>query len=143
MVSLIRPADFNPKFEAVNCFLQLNGKILLLQRKEEKPLSKISVSIFGKIENGELEYSAVIRKVKEDLGIELDFEKLNFYKSIYVRNSDSDFICHIYSADFDELPLLTLNTEEYSDYILVTPQEALQEKISKNTAAYIKIFYGI
>jgi len=67
MIYKNQPIDFNSQFEVVSCFLEYNGKILLLQRQDDKVGGSTWGVPAGKIENNENTIQAILREIKVSL----------------------------------------------------------------------------
>lgn len=66
MLYLKKPTDFNPQFSAVGCFIEYNGKILLLHRQDRRAQGNTTWCIVGgKVEQDEDVISVARRETKE------------------------------------------------------------------------------
>jgi 8-oxo-dGTP pyrophosphatase MutT (NUDIX family) len=106
------PEKFNPKFEVVSCFVECDGKILLLQRQDNKSQGGKWGVPAGKIDEGESEKLAVLREVKEETGIALNNDSVKHSKKVFVRYPDYDFVFDIFKSEIKNFPDVVLSKEE-------------------------------
>ena len=137
------PPKFKPRFNVASCYIEFEGKILLLFRESHKLEGNKWGMPAGKIRRGESEKEAVIREIKEETGLEVLPEKLNYCRKVYVRYLDYDFIYHIFFYKLDSETQIKIDPAEHKEYAWVTPQEALKMKLVKDQDIGIKMHYGI
>jgi 8-oxo-dGTP diphosphatase len=137
------PEKFNPKFEVVSCFVECDGKILLLQRQDNKSQGGKWGVPAGKIDEGESEKLAVLREVKEETGIALNNDSVKHSKKVFVRYPDYDFVFDIFKSEIKNFPDVVLSKEEHKDFRWVTPNEALSLDLILDEDECIKITYKI
>ena len=146
MIFYKRPENFNSKMEVAACYLEFEGKILLLLRQNDKPEEKTWCLPAGKIENGLNVIQTICKEVEEETHINILPEPgmLKYFGHVFVRYPDKDFIFHIFSTKFfHKPPKITLNKIEHRDYRWVTPEEALKMKLIEDQDVCIKLFYYI
>lgn len=141
MIFLEPPLDFNPKMEVAACYITHKQKILYLHRHRNKSYGQKWDSAGGKINKGEAPLSAVVREVQEETGLKLTLRDLIFEKIIFVRYPEIDFIFHAFSYNFLDLPEITLNPLEHTEYRWVTPQEALSLDLVPDEEDCIKLLF--
>ena len=141
MVYLEKPDDFKPSMEVVSCFLEYQGRFLLLHRASHRPQGGTWGTPAGKMEKGEDRGSAVVREIREEIGINLDPNKLSHFKEIFVRFAEYDFPYHIFHYSLDEEPLVTLS-DEHTEYRWVTADEALKMDLIQDEDECIKLYYS-
>ena len=134
-----KPADFNPKFEVVSCFVEYDNKILLLLRQDHKPQANTYGVPAGKIDPGETAIQAMVREGKEETQISLD--NMTYIDKLYVRYPDYDFIYHMFHKRFDTQPNITINPNEHKIYIRKEPKEALEMNLIQDLDECIRLFY--
>lgn len=135
------PKDFDSVFEVVSCFVEHDGKILLLHRQDHKPQGDTWAGPAGKLDDGEDIHEAIKRETEEETGILLRNPK--HFKKLFVRFSDYDFVYHIFHEVLDELQDVVLSQGEHKDFIWVDPAEALNMPLMEDEGDCIKLFYGI
>lgn len=141
MITETKPNDFNPIFEVVSCFCEYNGEILLLKRQSHKPQGNTWGVPAGKIENGERPLEAITREIQEECGIARDKNTITFFKTIYVKYSDVDFIYHIFHTSFESRPGIQLAQSEHLEYIWVPPKQALEMDLIEDLDKCIELYY--
>lgn len=143
MIHTEKPAEFNPIFEVVSCYVEYDGKILLLHRQDHKSEGGCWGMPAGKVDEGENINEAVIREVQEETGQKIAEEKLNYIGKVYVKYPDYDFIYHMYRTVLTEPPVITLSQREHKAYQWETPIKALDLKLVRDLYECIKMSYSI
>lgn len=143
MIHLSPPEAFAAKFEVVTCYVQYDGKFLMLLRNDEKDEGNKWCTPGGKVDKGETQGDAVIREIYEETGIALQPEQLVFFNTVYVRYPNYDFVFHTYSADVAELPQLTVSAGEHKDALWTTPHEALGMRLVMGNDILVRMFYSL
>lgn len=137
-----KPENFSPKFEGVGCFLECNGKVLLLFRSSS---GKFQPSMWctpgGKCEQGETKEESMLRELCEETGISFSDLVLQFTHTTYVQYPEVDFIWHVFKIPLLHEPVITLNGE-HTEYAWFTPQEALAVNLIPDEDAVIRLVYG-
>lgn len=127
MVYLIQPADFSSRFDVVSCFLEYEGKILLLHRQDHKPQGNTWGGVAGKAEEGETLQTAMMREIKEETGYETEY--LTYFDKVFVRFPEYDFTYHMFHHTLRFPHEVSLNAKAHKDYRWVAPREALQMEL--------------
>lgn len=141
MLYTTKPEIFTPKFEVVSCFVEYEGKILLLLRQDHKSEPNTYWVPAWKIDEWEKIDDAVIREIFEETGLKLD--DLDYFKEVYVQYPTYEFTYHIYHKKLKEKPYVKINPEAHKQYIWRTPMEALKENLIQELDVCIKMFYNI
>lgn len=136
-----KPEDFSPKLKVVSCFVRKDDKFLMLLRQGHKPEGNKWGVPAGKIDKGESSVDTIVREVFEETGLEI--KKFGYFKKLFVRYPDMDFIYHMFYADLEKDCEIKLRSEEHKDYKWVTPEEALDLPLILDNDLCIKLFYGI
>ncbi len=71
MIFLSKPENLRINFEAVGCFLEHDGEIVLLHRQDHKPQGNTWGTPGGKVNPGESLSDACVREVFEESGVEI------------------------------------------------------------------------
>lgn len=121
-----KPGDFHSQLEASGCFCYSRGKILFLKRSPEKPQGNTWGVPGGKLEKFETPKMAVIREVQEEVGLNIDHERLEMIDTIYYRLSNMDLIYYMFRIEFEMIPDLDLCLDEHVEFTWVTVEEALK-----------------
>lgn len=135
------PADFNPKFEVVSCFLENDGEILLLHRQDHKSEGNTWGVPAGKVADGEEITASILREIKEETGLTLPSSYLSYFEKLFVKYPDYDFVYHIFHAKLDQRTPISLNPEEHKDHKWTSPKNALNMPLIKDEDECIKMFY--
>ncbi len=108
------PLDFVSKVEVSACYLEVEGRLLLLQRTADKQESGRWGVPAGKLEIGESAKEAAIRELFEETGIAcLDILDLG---SLYMRKQDVDYVYYLFKVALEERPEVCLS-KEHEGYI--------------------------
>ena len=126
----LQPSHFNPIIEVSACYSQFEGSYLLLHRSQAL---KYQPNIWGvpggKIKKGESAKEANIREFFEETGISLAREKVSFFKTVYITDSEKDFIFHMFLYEFSEKPSVTLQPTEHQAFIWEPFEKAIQRSL--------------
>lgn len=141
MIFLERPTVFNPKFDVVSCFLEHDGRILLLHRQDYKPQGNTWSTPAGKIENGETYEEALAREMREELSLDITPAQLKRFREVYVRYDDYDFVYHMYHYPVSERPEIVINKNDHKAHLWTTPKEALGMTLIPDEDICINLFY--
>lgn len=143
MLYLHEPEKFNPKFKVAGCFLEYQGKFLVLLRLPHKPHGNTWGLPSGKLEPGENAVQAVMREIFEETGLAIEEEKILPVQKTYVRIPDHDFIYYIYKTILDKPVEITLEPSGHQEYRWVTPEESLTLSTVPDFGPCVKITYNI
>lgn len=119
----VRPKDFFPQVEVAGCYILYKDKYLFLYRSLGKPQECTWGVPAGKMEKGETPFQTVNREVFEEVGVELDKDLLKSTAPLYVRYPHMDFIYHMFTQEFLDLPEIRLS-DEHQDYAWISLEEA-------------------
>lgn len=136
-----KPVAFNKRFDIVGCFVEHDGKFLLLHRHAHKASGNRWGLPAGKKDEGEGIEDAVLREVREETGIVLTRQDVKYFDSMYVRDGDFDIEWHMFSTQLDMLPNVTLSAQEHSEFCWVSAIEALDMPLIHDLPQSIEIFY--
>jgi len=142
MIHQTPPDKFSPKFEGVGCFLEHGGKIILLRRQNHKPEGNTWGIPSGKKEKGETAADAMARELNEETGYSAKPGELNYFKKIFVKFPDYDFVYHIFHLQPDALPEVKINPGEHKSFIWTNPASALKMNLIGDLDNCIKLFYN-
>ena len=123
--STIEPENFNSKFEGAFCILETNKReILLLHRQDYKPEGNTWGIPGGKMNIGEAFERAVRRETMEETGIDLEGNKVELLKKVYVKFPEYDFIFYMFRCKIGERCSVTINSQEHKNYCWIRPEDA-------------------
>ncbi|MGD0729023.1 MAG: NUDIX hydrolase [Candidatus Micrarchaeaceae archaeon] len=143
MMFLSEPRDFNPRFDIVSCFLEYEGKFLILHRCDNKSEGNTWGAPAGKMEKSEDLIDATARELSEETGVLIPREKFKYWGKTFVRYPEYDFVYHMCSAVCPPNVIVKINPKEHKDFRWVTPEEALKMNLIMDEDTSIKIFYKL
>lgn len=118
------PEQFSPKVEVAAIYVNVSGKILLLQlanHKNEKGSWGVPA---GKLEAHEKPLHAAKRELFEETGINIEsddaFQSLG---ALYIRKPELDYVYHLFGIRLDAIPSLFLS-DEHCSHVWVSRGEA-------------------
>ncbi len=141
MLYKTKPEKFNPKFEAAGCFMEFDGKILLLHRHDHKSEGNKWGLPCGKIEDSESALKGMLREISEETSCVLKENDLVYHGEFYVRYDEYDFLYHIFSTKLTQEPKIELSISEHKDHMWEHPLKALSLNLVKDTDACIGVVY--
>lgn len=141
MIHFDKPEHFHSKFEIVSCFVEQDDKILLLHRQDSKPQGNTWGVPAGKLEGSEASHEAMLRELKEETGYSANPDSLSFFKTVFVRYPDYDFVYHIFHTHLDDVFETQIDSQSHKAFDWVTPKEALSMDLITDLDQCIKLFY--
>jgi len=127
MIYTKKPERFNSAGVACGCFIECEGKILMLHNNKHK-------------KEGNTWGHACGKSKKEETGITLDSP--TYHGTLFVRYPNREIVYHHFHQKMDTFPEVILS-EEHKDYAWLTPEEALKLPLMIDEGATIKWFYEI
>lgn len=118
------PEGFLSKLEVAGCYCKSDNRVLLVKRHPEKSQGNTWGVPGGKLEKGETPREAVIREIKEEVGLDIDDESLMAIGTFYCRLPSVDYTYHIFYKSFKTLPKVQLELTEHVDAKWVTHEES-------------------
>lgn len=119
-----KPDDFNAKVDVAAAYIEVDGKILLLQLSENKKHSKCWGVPAGKFEQGEAPENALRRELFEETGIFLtENTSVHSIGQLYIRKPEIDYVFHAFKVDLESVPEIILS-DEHIAYNWVSIDEA-------------------
>ncbi len=121
--------DIHEQVICANCFIRKDGKYLVLRRSEQKKYAPGVVHpIGGKVDLGENPYTAAVREVLEEAGINIENVRLEavLLEITPVVNEPYNWLIFHFSADYKSGEVKT--TDE-GELILLTEDELKREKL--------------
>lgn len=143
MIYNSRPKDFKTKFEVSSCFVEYDGKILLLYRQDHKPEGNTWCMPGGKIDDKEEPNSASIREVGEETGLITLKNEFKYLGKVYVRYPNYDFIYHLFQLKLDQEEKIKIDLNEHKDFRWVSVEEALKMPLIQDLDRCIKMCYKL
>ena len=143
MIYKERPQNFDSKFDVASCFVEYNGKILLLHRQDCKPEGNTWCVPGGKVDDGENILETIAREIQEEIGFILPSSQLSYFEKVYVKYPDYNFVYNIYHTKLDEKQKIIINNKEHKDFKWISPKNALDMSLIQDLDACIKLFYKL
>ena len=110
-----KPIDFKVLAEIAACYIEINGKILLLQQGLKKQETGAWGVPAGKIESHETPNQAASRELMEETGIRAEaasqFQSLG---CLYIRKPGFDYVFHLFQVKLEKVPPVCLSHEHQS-----------------------------
>lgn len=144
MIHKEKPEDFAPDIEVVACLVEYNGKFILLHRQDKKIHGDKWGQPAGKVDSSDKDnLIAMIRELKEETGLEIKKEELNFYKTFFVSHPDRDFLYHYFNIHLSEEPTIILSEKEHKGFCWVNVGEALKMELIPDEDYCLRDYFGI
>lgn len=108
------PEDFKPTIQVASCYIEIEGKILLLQRGLEQSESGLWGVPAGKVEPLESHAEAAIRELFEETGIVASSSQVQSLGTLYIRKPTIEYVYSMFKIHIDKLPTVYLSDESQS-----------------------------
>jgi mutator protein MutT len=138
-----KPDDFNKSMDIVACYVQHDGKFILLHRQAHKSSGDRWGLPAGKVDPGETQTQALSREIREETGIVIPEEEFQYFDTFIVRHPTIDFEYHLFSVSLPEKPDVTINEKEHQDFVWVTPAESLKMNLVIDQDECTRRFYRL
>ena len=109
--------------KSVGCFLEHNGKILIIFRIPNNRDGGCWAIPAGEIDPGESAIEAIIREVKEETGHLCNSDQLELLGTYFWKLSEFDLEFTVFRTQLNERMPVQLNPREHSDYKWINPKE--------------------
>jgi 8-oxo-dGTP diphosphatase len=121
-----KPDDFSPSVEISAVYVNVNGKLLLLELSSEKPEPGAFGVPAGKLERGEAPLKGAKRELQEETGIDLPEDQFRSLGKLYMRKPSIDYAYHLFSVHLTEFPAVRLSCEHTSyKWVLISETKEL------------------
>lgn len=137
-VTIQPPSSFSPKASVAACYLECEGKLLLLRRSLSKKEGGLWGVPAGKLELGETPLQAVIRELEEETGICQEADSMQDLGCLFIRKPGIDYTYHMFRISLSTPPNVRLNEE--NDAYRWTPAHELETLplMAGGRAAYLR-----
>ncbi len=135
--------DFNSSLHVVGCFVECEGKILMVHHLAHKSPDKADKWGMpgGKVDPGESSIEAMVRELDEETGIQVGSEELTFIHTLNVRWDLGDIQYDVYRIRLDNMPEVRLSLSEHDDFVWMNPAEIDQYRFIEDVDNCIKLNY--
>lgn len=143
-IYLQKPEIFNPKFEAVGCFLEHQEKILLLLRQNNKSQGNTWGIPGGKLEKDETPIETAIRETFEETAFKIS--TFTYLGSVFIKYPTVDYIYHMVMFKFTnniDPNSVKINPIEHKAFCWVTPKAALIMNLMLDEDPCIRLIYKL
>lgn len=139
-----KPNNFVPDIEVVGCLVIYKDKILLLNRHDNKSEGgKWGVPAGKKDQEDKDTISTILRELKEETGLLLKKEDLDFHKTFYVVYPDKKYFYHYYKTELKKETKIIIEKKEHKSFSWVSIQKALTLPLVMHEDHCLKNYYGI
>ncbi len=116
-----KPLDFNPLVHVAACYLEVDGKLLLLLRAPGSFEEKTWGVPAGKMEGSETPLEGACRELFEETGIQIKSpDQMLSLGALYIRKPTVDYVYHLFKVHLDHIPNICLS-HEHTDYVWADP----------------------
>ena len=112
-----------PRSKAAGCFLEHEGRFLIIQRNLEQAQGGKWGLPAGRVEKGETEKSAVVREVSEETGFSIPPGKIEFLQEIIFDFPEKITDFFVYRVNLDSKIEIALDPREHQAYVWITGKE--------------------
>ena len=141
MIFKTEPADFKKEIDIVACYIEHGDTFVVLHRNNDKTNGGKWGLPAGKMDKGETMHQAMRREIKEETGLDIPEEDLNYFDSIFVRNVGHDIGYHMFSTKIAEKPEIILEPNEHQASRWVTPREYVAMDFLHDMDEIVGLFY--
>lgn len=121
-VTKSKPENFNPRCEIVACYLECEGKLLVLLNAPGDSEPGFWGLPAGKLESNEPPLEGAIRELFEETSISITPSQIKPVGSLYMRKPDIDYIYHLFQIKLATRPEVRLSSE-HDHYRWASPEE--------------------
>ncbi len=116
-----KPLDFKPLVHVAACYLEVDGKLLLLLRAPGS-FEELTWGVpAGKMEGEETPLEGACRELFEETGIQITSpDHMLSLGALYIRKATVDYVYHLFKLHLDHIPNVRLS-HEHTDYVWADP----------------------
>lgn len=119
------PPGFFPRAHATGCYLEIDGKLLLLQYSAPKRTAGRWDVPGGRVEEGETPQEGAKRELFEETGIVLEsLSQMQQVLALYIRKPEIDYIYYLFRVQLDRTPSICLSLE-HQNYVWASAQDLI------------------
>jgi 8-oxo-dGTP pyrophosphatase MutT (NUDIX family) len=105
-----QPPDFNSTVDVAACYIEHDGKLLLLERAHDKPEPNTWGVPAGKKEGNETPEECARRELFEETGI-CHVLRISALGTLYMRKPGVDYVYHLFKVVLESKPEIKLSQE--------------------------------
>lgn len=117
-----KPEKFNAQIEVAACYLEYDGKLLLLLNALGDSEAGFWGVPAGKLDCNESPLQAAMRELFEETSITIDTTQIEEVGSLYIRKPEIEFIYHLFRVKLTSRPEVRISSE-HEDYRWVSCDE--------------------
>ncbi len=115
-VSELPPENFRPNCEVAACYVEIDGKILLMERSLIESEGKTWGVPAGKIEAGEKPLDGALRELFEETGIVVSASQVLKVGKLYIQKPKRGYVYHMFQVHLNDMPEVSLS-DEHTRYV--------------------------
>lgn len=138
-----KPCGFSPEAEAVGCYLEIGGKLLLLQYSAMKiHVGKWDVP-GGKLEKDETPEQGAVRELFEETGIDISASCIECILTLYIRKQEPviDYIYYLFRVSFQYTPSVILSSE-HQHYLWASTMDLKELPLVGRAEEVLELYYA-
>jgi 8-oxo-dGTP diphosphatase len=137
-----KPEGFSPKVEVAAIYVNVMGRLLLLQLASHKSEAGSWGVPAGKLQVNEAPLQGAKRELSEETGIDVASDRLlQPLGSLYIRKTDLDYVYHMFALNLHAVPTILLSKEHVA-YKWVSNKEAENLNLIKGAAQALDFYYS-
>jgi 8-oxo-dGTP pyrophosphatase MutT (NUDIX family) len=141
MLYSIKPENITDWLKVAACFIECNGKILLLKRPKNHKFHGTWIEPGWKIDQWETPEEAMIREVFEESGILISkWQATQIWTKYFYFDNMNICITFFHYKPIDK-PEIILNLNESHEHVWQTPLEALKLNLIDDLDEILKTFF--
>ncbi len=119
-----RPDHLTIKVEVAACYIEIDNKILFLQRAHHSKNEPGTWGVpAGKLEPNESPLNAAIRELYEETTIVIKKNMMQPIGTLYIEKPGGAYAYHMFKVTLKEKPSVQISAQEHDDYIWATHDE--------------------
>lgn len=137
-----KPPHFPTDIEVSEAIIECDGKILLVQRSDHCTEWWTWCGPGGKLEKWESHAEALVREIKEEIGVDISREEHEELFTKYFYFKQKYIAIRFYRVEISIKPNITLN-DEHQDSIWISPEKALKMNLNEDFDIILKEIYNL
>lgn len=137
------PHAFSAQMEAAGCYLEIDGKILLLQYSPPKAQMGRWDVPGGKLEAKESPEEGALRELFEETGIALDASCIERILTLYIRKPGSgiDYVYYLFKVSLKQIPDVILSSE-HQNYTWAETKDIEDLPLVERAGEVLELYYA-